>query len=481
MPGRASSIHWNSLFAFLSHLIRLLTNFVLFVGVARFYGPEAFGQFTAAHTLSTIFLIFADFGFDTLLATEVARHRGNAGEIAQKYFSLKIVFAVAATVALMTAPWFRPMNPATGLLVFVFSFNVFFTSLSNFFFALFKGYERLHHETKISFIINLLALCALIVAWLLNFSLYVFAMIFVASRILGFVLAVRVASGFTKIHFGRLNFTGWQEILRNVMVFGLLNLFGSLCFQLDTLLLASMKTAHEVGIYQAVFKLVLLTLVAIEIATSAMLPVLTRLHSENVYRWSAAGKVLNKTLMFTSLLVFIVLFTFADQIIDTVYGVGEFSEAVPILRLFSFVIVLRYAAETHGLMLTTSRRQFTRMTVVLGATALNLILNLYAIPRYGIGGAAVVSLLTNAFIFAGYLFATRSFFPAWHATVKNGVLVASISVLTIVLWRFRMFPLWYVGPAAIALCMALFYYLGYSKEERNLVFSLKSSISIDRT
>src|ERR1043166_3676197 len=128
MPGQSSRIRWNSLFALLSQAIRLLTNFFVFVGVARFYGPEAFGQFTTAHSFSSIFLLFADFGFDTLLATEIARHRERAEELARRYFSLKIVFALGATAAMLLLPIFKSMSPSTTMLTQIFSFYVLFAS-----------------------------------------------------------------------------------------------------------------------------------------------------------------------------------------------------------------------------------------------------------------------------------------------------------------------------------------------------------------
>ncbi len=478
MLRQASRIRWNSLFAFLSQLIRLSSNFVLFVGIARLYGPEAFGQFTTAHTFSTIFLIFADFGFDTLLATEVARYRDRATEIAQKYFSLKIIFAVVATIAMVILPVFQSLDASTKLLMEIFSINVFFTSLSNFFFALFKGYEQLHHETKISFVTNLFSLCLLFIAWNLQFPLHVFALIFIVTRISGFFLALRIASRFTQTTFVRLNYSDWKTTLKQVLNFGLLILFGNLCFQLDTILLASMKSSHDVGVYQAVFKLVVFTLVIPDIMTSVLLPVLSRLNSEDKVQWNILGQLLNKTLTFCALLISIVIFIYADQIINVIYGSRQFSESVSILRIFSFIIFIRFAVETYGLMLTTSLRQKDRMLVVMFATILNLMLNVPAIPRYGPTGAAIVSLITNIFIGLGYKYATRSFFTGWEVSFKNSLPMIIIAIIGIVLWKIRLWPVWYIGPIAIALCTTVFYFLGFTSKERKLIFAFKDSFRL---
>src|SRR6266852_2655435 len=110
MPGEAFRIKRNSLFVLLSQLIRLFTNALLFVGVARFYGPIGFGQFTAAHTLSTIFLLLSEYGFDTLLVTEIAHDRERAPQIVGTYFSVKVILAVVSTLLMIVFVGFEPVS-----------------------------------------------------------------------------------------------------------------------------------------------------------------------------------------------------------------------------------------------------------------------------------------------------------------------------------------------------------------------------------
>ncbi len=469
MQTMASRIKWNSLFYFLSFAIRLLTNFLLFVGIARFYGPETFGQFTAAHTLSTLFILFADFGFDTLLTTEVARHRERAVALTQQFLSIKLIFCVASTAVMFVLPFFRGASPQTRMLIEIFSFYVLLSALNNFFFALFRGFEHMHQETRISFIINLLLLALLVIFGVLHIPIIAIAIAFVGSRLLGLAIAYGVARKTLGVASLQLSLGEWRTIWKQVAVFGCTFVFGNLFFMLDTVLMTFMGNDHDVGIYQSVFKIVALVLIVPDILTTTLMPVLSKLHREDMQRWDRIGMLLNKTLLFVGLGVSIVMFVYADQIIRLVYGLKEYDEAVPIMRIFSIIVFVRYLAETSALMLTTSGLQRTRMNVVIAATAMNFALNLYVLPQYGILGAASVSLLTNLVVGLGYIVAQRALFISWVTRLKTVLPPFILGACALGLWQIRAVPMFYVLPAVAGLFFAVIYFMGYTAEERLLV------------
>ena len=471
MPTQASRIRWNSVFALLSQAIRFLTNFFVFVGVARFYGPDAFGQFTTAHSISTIFLLFADFGFDTLLATEIARHRERAETLALRYFSLKIVFALAATGAMLLLPVFRSMTPSTTTLVWIFGFYVLFASMNNFFFALFKGFEQFHHETKISFSINLILLLIIVVLGILHAPLAAIAAVFVGTRIIGLVYGLRIASRIAGLHAFRVSLSGWREVWRNVLVFGSYSIFGNLFFLIDTMLLAFLRGDRDVGVYQSVFKIAVLVLIIPDIAINTMMPVLSRLHQANEHQWHVFGRLLNKTLCLLSLPVSLILFVYPGEVMSLVYGPKLFSEAIPILRLFAVIVFIRYGVEAYALMLTTSRRQKTRTVIVFLGTLINILLNLWFIPAYGPWGAAVVSLATNLFVGLGYILLSGMPVLQWTFGLRNTILMACSAALGVLLWNARVIPLPYAAVLIAALYACGFYFIGFTRDELAVIFS----------
>ncbi len=477
MSSLSSRIRWNSLFSFLSAAIRLGTNFLLFVGIARLYGAEAFGQFTTAHTFAVIFTLLADFGFDTLLSTEIARKRDEVVTIIHQYLSIKFIFCSIATVAMMFLPTIMHFSPETKTLVYIFSLYVFFSSLNNFFFALFRGLEQLHLETRISFLINTCIVALFIVFWFLHVSIVVIALTFVGSRIIGLVLAIRFTSQSFQGHRFQFDFSCWKKNIPQITVFGIHYLFGSLFFQLDTLLLALWKSDHDVGIYQSVFKFVSLSLVCSDIAVNAFMPTLSRFHSMQRERWNMLGELLNKILFLLALPIVLTMFVYADQIISLIYGNHNFSDAVPLLRIFSLIVLIRYSVETYALILTTSRRQTTRMAIVVTATVTNFLLNMYFISNFGLYGAALVSLTTNMLVGLGYILATGNLFNKWMLNYKTMLPLCFTIVVGVALWMLPSVNFIISVPLVVVGVCVFSYYVGFTREERKMIFAFKSGVS----
>lgn len=466
----AARIRWNSLFSLLSSVIRLCTNVFLFLGLARFYGPEAFGQFTTAHTLSTLILLLADFGLDLLFTTEVARQRNQASRLFQSFAALKLLFAGIAVAVMWLIPVVHTFSAATRGLILIFSLGVACNAGMNFLFALFKGFEQLHHETRISLAANSVLLTLLILLGTLHAPIWLVATIFTGTRALGFILAAIKATRLLPLPVPKLNAAVWKEVMRDGWVFGVYLLCGTLFFQLDVLLLAFWQGDYAVGIYQSAMKLVALTLALPEIANSVFLPLLSRYHDENKEKWERIGRLLNKTLWLCALPIGLVFFVYAEPLIRILYGAERFAPAVPLMRVAAIIVILRFAWEAYGLMLTTSGRQFEKMIIVVAATILTLALNAYAIPRHGVYGAAIVALITNSFVAAGFVLRARTFFVPWTLEIRYMLPGAMTLVLGAVLW---FLPDLKTSPgllAALAFYVLTVYFAGYTKEERQIMF-----------
>lgn len=472
--GQISRIGRNSLFAFLSQLIRLVTNVLLFVGIARFYGIEEFGQFATAHVLSTIFLLFADFGFDVLLPTEISRDRSQAARIVQQYLSLKIVIVCATTLIMVSIPAFTDMSPSTQLLVQILAFHVLLASLNNFFYGVFKGFEEFHHEARISLWTNLLLLVQLIALGVAHAPLHLIALSLVGTRFLGLLASFRVAVRLIGRAGVRIDFTGWTSHWNKTVVFGLNFIFGNLFFQLDTIIIAVLLGDLQVGVYQSAFKIAVLGLLVADIAVFSTLPLLSRLHHEDQDRWNRAGKLLNKVLLLTAIPITVLLFVFAEQVIALVYGVREFSNAAPILRIFALTVLVRFIVETAGIMITTSQRQSTRLRIVAMGTIVNGVLNLIFIPRYGIMAAALIALVTNIMIGVAYVVLARIQVGDWF--LDRALIFPSLAGVTLAIcsWQVRSYSMLIVMLPVIASYALIVYFVGFGPVERKAILGRRS-------
>ncbi|MBU1298106.1 MAG: polysaccharide biosynthesis C-terminal domain-containing protein, partial [Bacteroidetes bacterium] len=389
----------------------------------------------------------------------------------KKYFPIKLLFSVFALIGIWLLPLFATLSELTQLLILILSFNIIFSALTNYFFALFKGIEQFNHETKITFYINLVLLSLLIVLGLLKVPIQYLALTFILTRSLGLILSALKAYKLLTPNSFHFSFRGLGQEWRTVSIFGLHLVFAYLFFQLDTILLSLWKGDLEVGIYQSAFKIIAFVLVIPDVIVNALLPVLSNYHDHSREKWLIAAKLLNKTLFMLSIPIGLILFLYSDQIIHLLYVDSSFKQAIPILKIFAIIIVIRFSVETFALMLTTSLRQYTRMLIVIAATIINFLINLYAIPKYGVIGAAYTSLLTNLFVGFSYLIATKFSIVIRFFDIKSiSFLCGAVTVGFLLV---NIYPSnWFTGIIIITLASSLFiYFIGFSSSERNLLFN----------
>jgi O-antigen/teichoic acid export membrane protein len=479
--GTASRVRWNSLFSLLSQFIRLGTNMIMFMGIARFYGVEEFGQFTTAHTYTSLFFIFADFGFDLMLTTEIARNRENASVILQQYLPFKLLFSLSALILLISLAFFSNHSTETKVLIYIFSLGIVGNAFSNYFFSFMRGLEELQHEAKISFFQNSVLLMLLFILGVFNVKVVYFAFAFVLSRFLGFGMMLRIIKKILNNFSLKFTFFGWRRILKCSLPYGIHLIFGVLFFQIDTILLSWWSGDRAVGIYQSVFKLIALTLIIPDVLISALLPTLTRYFSEESEKWKVYGKFLIKILIYISLPISLLFFTYPEQIIQLLYGENNYNEAIILLKIFSFVVFIRFFVETYALILTTTQQQFKRMKIVVFATIINILMNIYTIPKFGVQGAAIASLITNMVTGVLYIWTVNSstlkFYHSLDYRMISSIFITGIFALLLT----QLFPqsVLYGGLFILLFYTIYYYFIGLTLNERSLVFKITESKKIE--
>lgn len=414
-----SKIRKNTFYSIITISSRLIANVFLFWLLARFYGPKIFGQFTFAHTLATTFIVFADFGIEILLTTKLAAEKGNSSKIFEKLLGLKFTFLLFALIFMILIGLSFELSDESYILIFVFAVYLLFTSLNNFFAGVFKGYEKFIYETRVSLLSNFLLIALTISLLLLHRSIIEIAVAFASSRIIGTIYSIYNLYRLDKELTFKPDLTGFKLLGSKVLIFGFHLIFAYLFFQIDTLLLAKFKGDYSVGIYQSVFKLVMLPLVIPDVFINSFLPTLSRYFSEDKKEWIRLGSIMGRILFICALPISVIMVFYSKEIINLVYGLKNYSDAVDVFRVFGLIILVRFTLEPFALMLTTSDRQIVRLITVIAATILNVTLNYFVIPVYDTLGASVVSLTVNTFVGIIYFTVLKDDFNFWLVNLKN--------------------------------------------------------------
>jgi O-antigen/teichoic acid export membrane protein len=370
----------------------------------------------------------------------------------------------------------QDMSGETRTLVFLFSFYLFFSALLNSLFALFKSHEELQHESQITLVMNVALLVALAMIGTTGAAVELVVLAFVVSRILGFVLAIIKSKKILASVIPIWDSAWFWDVWKEVSLFGVFFVFGNLYFLLDTILLSMWKGDYDVGIYQSVYRIIALVLVLPEIIVQATLPSLSRLYGSDHPQWVRLGSTMSRILYHIALFLGFALILGAEPIVEFIYGLDSYGAGVPVLRIFGAVVIVRYIVEIPALLLTTSQQHQKRTIIVVAATVVNFGLNFYAIPRFGIEGAATVSFITNLLVGFGYIFAVRGVYrEIWMSREKVWPLVVLIAAAVLIILIPNV-PLWLgLLSTTLAYCWMVLE-VGYSVEEKQLMFQSVSAV-----
>lgn len=470
-----SKIGKNSIYSFLSIFFRVFSNIIIFWLIARYYSADVFGQFTTAQTFASVFILLADFGMDILLTTELPKRIEKSTQIFSEIFSAKLIFASFAFLLMLSLSFLNQFSEATSLLLLMFSFFVLFSTITNFFFAFYKGNEKLGYEAKVSFINNFGSLLAVLILILLKQNILLIAGAYIAVRLIGLLLAFYYVKKINSSISLKLTFPIQKSVLKKIFVLGLFMLFGNLFFQLDTILLAFWRDEKSVGIYQAVFRLIMVLLIIPDVFINSLMPVLSRLHSEGSEKWEKLSFIFNKILVTIIIPAAIVMFIYPAEILGLAYGTGKYDEAIPIFRVFSFIMLIRFFTEAYGLMLITADKQKIRMTIVILGTAVNFAVNIFMIPRYDALGAGITSLITNIVVGFLYYYTARKLKGSWISGFNINKLILLVVAFTIVVYIAGLINAWYLSFAAAFIYYYYAFRFIFSKSEQGQFIEIISN------
>ena len=191
------------------------------------------------------------------------------------------------------------------------------------------------------------------------------------------------------------------QILRQGMPFAVSGMLYTIYYQVDVVMLGLMAGLEQAGIYKAAF---------VFIAAAYLLPstFFQRFLLSRIFRWWESSihlvPIVQRSLfgcfIFGGLVAgFFALF--ADPLIAIAYGKG-YSEAAVYLRWLGLAVVLHTLAIGVGAYLVTAPGIARKVRVQVVTAVLNVLGNLLMIPAFGIMGAVIATIGTEAVLLTGY-------------------------------------------------------------------------------
>lgn len=382
----------NTLWMLGSDIIIRLLKFLLIPIASRILQPEGFGIFNYSLTLVAAFFMLADLGLSTILRREYHQY-DNRKPLITSVFFLKCLLWIM-TVIVSSVAFFFLKDPVVKTLFFVFVGKYLFDEIKQFFLNLAIIQHRMELQAGI------LSMEAIIVTTVGLYFLFTTQSIFhfAIAYFLGSLVSVIVLLFFLKsLHFniGKLEIKHIKKVSKLSSPFILVALVGMVYVSSDTLMIKWILGNEAVGYYTASFKL----LGIISLSFAYIYKTITPLMNEVYNNHGKLIRLTTKGISICSLLAIPSVFCsiyFSDFLITQLYG-SSFIPAIPVLKIMLIYLyfgsILIYLNHT----LEVLRLEVKNLYITSGSILLNILLNLFFIPKFGIQGAAFATLIAKVF------------------------------------------------------------------------------------
>lgn len=401
----SQKVAFNTVVQIATKAITVIFGLLVTILLTNYLGPEGFGNYMYVIAVSVIFGAFADWGTQTIGAREAAKEKKEPERVLANIFLVRLALSMIAALIMVVAALFIPLQTTYPLLVrraiMLGSLILILNTIRASILVIFQTELQLQKQSVVDITVSILIL--LISFLLVRQQLGLIPLIsgVVLANLVGIIIGFFLATRTIKFDW-RLDKQFISRLLVESFPMGAVLLIFTIDNKIDTVMLGSIKGSGAVGIYAVAYRIYDVLILGAAYFMIALLPILSR-HS-NLAKWgNKLRRIYQKSFDFMFLMGLIVtagvwLFAPLAVKIITQRRLAEFSDAILVLRILGFALLLAYLNHLTGYTIVALGKQRRYFFIALGALVFNVIANALVIPRYSYYGAATVTILTEGLV-----------------------------------------------------------------------------------
>jgi O-antigen/teichoic acid export membrane protein len=423
---RQFNITQNTFFMTSASILQKVVAFVYFAFIARVVGVENTGIYFFAIAFSSIFTVIADFGLGPILTRETAKYPEKTEQYVNTLFLTKFLFSLSTYGLLVVSANLLGYGGALKLLIYVAGITMFFDSLQNTFYGVFRARKNLIFESiavvgaqTITLIIGTLALLN---GWPLVWLILAYTIPSFLNLSFGaFWLRRQYNIKYTFIW----NKAIFRTFISLALPFALAGILARVYTYADSLIMSKLLDTASLGWWSVPYKITF-AFQFIPVALSAsVFPAMSAMTLVNKEKIGPLFEKAWRYLLIVALPLVGGLFVLAQPIIIKVFG-QDYLPSVQVLRVLIFSLIFTFLAIITGALLNAVNKQRIQTTLLASALGANIVLNLILLPRMGVMGAAYSSLVGSIILcIGGYYYSSK------FTTINHGNI---FSILQRVFW-----------------------------------------------
>jgi PST family polysaccharide transporter len=376
-------------------VVRMVVSLVIGVWVARYLGPSDFGLLNFGIAFVAIFTPIADCGLQAMVVRELVRRQIDERKILASAFALRAIGSCLAVACCMGGVLvLRPGDNEAHLVVLVVTLSLFAQSFD----VIDFGYQARMQPRPMVLIRTaslLLFAMAKVVLIYQQASVLCFAVVMVGEVVLnGLLMCVLSSLQSRGVYLREAKWEEMKSLLAISWPMAVSALSVMLYMRIDQVMVGQMLDDKAVGIFSAAVRLSEFWYFIPMAALASVAPALTAAYgSQSDYENKLT--VFIRAMVVVGIVMAIFLSLCAHPLIHILYG-DEYSEAASVLSVHAWAGVFVSLGIATGPWFVNNGMAKVKMVHTLVGAVVNVGLNLYMIPRFGVTGAAVSTLVSYA-------------------------------------------------------------------------------------
>jgi len=394
-PTMARGLFANSAWLIGDKVVRMGFGLVVWVWLARHFGPAAFGTWNYAIAFVALFAAVANLGLDGIVVRELVSRKHDAAQVMGTVLALRLATALAAgAFCLFTAIAMRPDDPLSLTLVALNAVVVVLQSsqVIDFHFQAAQHTRPLVVAMNGAFLVTTALRLALLLAGAPMLWFGITLVIEAALAAAALVLAYQMAGG--SVRAWRIDLALARHLLGQSWPMLLSGLAVMAYMRLDQVMLATMVGDDAVGEFSAALRLAEAWYFIPMAITTAAFPMLMRKRAEGGAAFEQMVQQLYDGMFWLGLTVALMTSLLAPWAVALLYG-PQYATSAAILSVQIWAGIIVSMSFVHGRWLLAEGLQSYGLLYTACGAALNVTLNLMLIPRLGALGAAWATLVTQ--------------------------------------------------------------------------------------
>ncbi len=394
MSSPSKNIMWLSI----SRIISLVLLFLAYLLLTSYLGPYQYGQFQFVLSYVTLFGVVIDFGIQQYIIKKISEDRSQAKKYFHNFLAVEVVLSALVYLAMISVAKFNGYEPVVLKAIMVAGLGTAVHGLIYPFLSVLTSFYDLRKVALLNFIASLINVAMIFLTIWLGGGIIMLTF----QQVIYATLALIIYYHFIQKHIGKPEiikgiFAADKDliklILKSAIPFALLVGFSTVYNRIDIVLITRYLGYGQTGLYSAAYKFFDLLAFFPAVVSHALYPLFATLMAEK--KMGEVKEVLEKYLRFMAAMALPIGVggsILAKQIIGILSP--DYASAGIILGILVWAPAILFMYIVVNSLVISQLTKFA-MAITGINVAINLVGNMILLPRIGIIGAAIMTVVSE--------------------------------------------------------------------------------------